>query len=291
MKELALFVQDTITKGNWTFNLGIRGDLYNGLSTARQAEPRAGIAYNIKPTNTVLRVSYARTMETPFNENLILSSTGCSSPVLSPLLVCAGGSGLLSPGWRNEFHAGIQQAFGKHFVLSGEYIWKYTHNAYDFSIFGNTPLTFPIEWNNSKIPGFAVRGSFPDFHGLTAFITLSHVAARFFNPQIGGVGATPPGPAGAVFRIDHDENFEQTTHIQYQPFKKAARGSASTGDMTAAWSPVPRRFATPMPTDSGRPYRAVRDQQLQAGLFCGSQQAHVDCSADDMLPARYTDQH
>ena len=70
VKELSMYVQDTITKGAWSFNLGIRGDIYNGLSSASQAEPRVGIAYNIKPTNTVLRVSYARTLETPFNENL-----------------------------------------------------------------------------------------------------------------------------------------------------------------------------------------------------------------------------
>ena len=76
IKEMALYAMDTISKGNWTFNLGIRGDLYNGLAVARQAEPRVGIAYNIKPTSTVLRLSYARTLETPFNENLVLSSTG-----------------------------------------------------------------------------------------------------------------------------------------------------------------------------------------------------------------------
>src|ERR1043166_1949220 len=40
VKEIALYVQDTITKGNWSFNLGIRGDLYRGLSSTSQAEPR-----------------------------------------------------------------------------------------------------------------------------------------------------------------------------------------------------------------------------------------------------------
>ena len=86
VKELAMYVQDNINVRNWSFNLGIRGDLYNGLTVASQAEPRVGISYNIQKTNTVLRVSYARTLETPFNENLVLSSTGCSSPVLNPLL-------------------------------------------------------------------------------------------------------------------------------------------------------------------------------------------------------------
>ncbi len=220
VKELAIYVQDTITWKDWSFNLGIRGDKYNGLTTAGQAEPRLGVAYNIKSTNTVLRVSYARTLETPFNENLVLSSIGCTNDVLNPLLGCSANStNPISPGFRNEFHAGLQQAFGKYFVLDGEYIWKYTHNAYDFSVLGNTPITFPIEWDRSKIPGFAIRGSVPNFHGLTALVVMSSVAARFFTPQVAGAGANPSAPTG-VFRIDHDERFNETTHLQYQPWKK-----------------------------------------------------------------------
>ena len=95
--------------------MGLRGDFYNGLSTHREAEPRLGVAYNIKKTNTVLRVSYARVLETPFNENLVLASDGCNNAVLNPLLGCfaQGQVTPLSPGWRNEFHAGIQQAVGE----------------------------------------------------------------------------------------------------------------------------------------------------------------------------------
>jgi len=220
VKQLALYVQDNITKGNWFLNLGLRGDLYNGLATARQIEPRPGIAYNIKKTNTILRVSYARTLETPFNENLILSSTGCSNAVVAPLLLCSPGvSGTLNPGFRNEFHAGIEQAFGRYLVFSGEWITKYTHDGYDFSVLGNTPITFPIEWHNSKIPGYAGRVSVPTVHGFSALMVFSSVAARFFPPQIGGAGATVGAP-GTPFRIDHDEKFNETTHLQYQPWKR-----------------------------------------------------------------------
>jgi hypothetical protein len=221
VKELALYVRDNITKGKWSLNLGLRGDLYNGLTVARQAEPRVGVAYNIKKTSTVLRVSYARTLESPFNENLVLSSIGCENAVLSPLLLCSpGASGALNPGFRNEFHAGIEQAFGRFLVFSGEYITKYTHNGYDFSVLGNTPITFPIEWHNSKIPGYAGRVSVPDIHGFSALMVFSSVAARFFQPQIGGAGATVETAAGLPFRIDHDEKFNQTTHFQYQPWKR-----------------------------------------------------------------------
>src|SRR5271170_712673 len=221
VKELALYLEDSISKGNWSLNLGIRGDLYNGLTITRQAEPRVGIAYNVKKTNTILRVSYARTLESPFNENLILSSLGCANPVLDPLLLCTSPvADRLSPGFRNEFHAGIEQAFGKYVVFSCEWISKYTHNGYDFSVLGNTPITFPIEWHNSKIPGYAGRVSVPNLHGFSALMVFSSVAARLFQPQIGGAGATVATAAGLPFRIDHDEKFNQTTHLQYQPWKR-----------------------------------------------------------------------
>ncbi len=219
IKELALYVEDTINWRNWNLNLGMRGDVYNGLADHSQAEPRLGVAYNIKQTNTVLRASYAHTLESPFNENLILSSLGCANPVLSPLLLCsaalAGKANPLSPGLRNEYHVGIEQAFGKYLVFSGEYIWKYTHLGYDFSVLGDTPITFPIEWTKSKIPGYAGRISVPNYRGFSALFVFSSVAARFFPPQLGGAGATVGAP-GLPFRIDHDEKFNQTTHLQYQ---------------------------------------------------------------------------
>lgn len=266
IKQLALYVQDAITVGGWSLNLGLRGDFYHGLSSHNEAEPRLGIAYNFKKTNTVLRASYARIMETPFNENLILSSTGCANPVLNPLLFCSADVVTpFSPGWRNEFHAGLQQAFGRYLVFSGEYIWKYTHNAYDFGVFGSTPLTFPIEWHNSKIPGFAGRVSVPNFHGFTGLFVFSSVASRFFTPQIGGAGAAPD--VIGAFRIDHDEVFNATTHLQYQIGKRGP------------WTGFNWRYdsglvagAVPFATDGTTPVDLTgltADQQLQAGLFCG----------------------
>jgi hypothetical protein len=215
VKELGLFIEDQLKVKNWLFNLGLREDVYNGLTDANQTQPRVGIAYNIKPSGTVLRVSYARTLETPFNENLLLSSEGCSNAVLAPLLNCTSGvSTVEAPGFRNEFHAGFQQAFGKRVVVSGEYIWKYTHNAFDFSVLGNTPITFPIDWHNSKIPGYALHVEIPESHNVSAYVVMSSVAARFYPPQVAGAGATV-GQTGLPFRIDHDERFNQDSHIQY----------------------------------------------------------------------------
>src|SRR5579872_1150965 len=284
VKELGLFAEDNITKGDWVFNIGIRGDFYNGLTENKEAEPRVGVSYNIKKTNTVLRVSYARTLETPFNENLILASVGCNNAVLNPLLGCfeSGQATPLSPGWRNEFHAGLEQAFGKYLVFSGEYIWKYTHNAFDFSVLGNTPITFPIEWDRSKIPGFAGRVSMPSWHGFSALAVFSSVAARFFTPQLGGAGAVPSAvfSSGSVpFRIDHDERFNMTTHFQYQIGKQGPwlgfnwryDSGLVAGNLPCAGGNCANG---PLGSDSVVDTSIISaNQQFQAGLYCGSVRA------------------
>jgi Carboxypeptidase regulatory-like domain len=296
IKQLAMFVQDTITKGNWTFNLGIRGDLYNGLAAARQAEPRVGIAYNFKPTNTVIRASYARTMETPFNENLVVASEGCNDAFLAILIPPPGvpcNLGAIVPGHRNEFHAGLQQAFGRFLVVDGQYIWKYTHNGYDFGVVGSTPITFPIEWSASKIPGYAIRVSVPETHGFTAQVVMSGVAARFFEPQVAGVPIIPP--VSGVFRIDHDEIFNETTHLQYQPWKLGpwfafnwrydsglvagatpcvavtATCFSSTSIADGGGADIPSGQVALVNTVNGQPLTA--DQEFQAGLTCNGKLA------------------
>ncbi|HTU35668.1 MAG TPA: TonB-dependent receptor [Candidatus Acidoferrum sp.] len=304
IKEPAFYGEDIITKGQWNFNLGARVDLYRGISRAQQLEPRVGIAYNIKATGTVLRVSYARTMETPFNENLVIASTGCSNPVIFDFQLDVAGASCsspnsppLSPGKRNEFHVGFGQSFGRHLVVDAEYIQKYTTRAFDFSVLDNTPITYPIEWSRSRIPGFALRAAVPDYHGFTAYVVMSSVGAIFYNPQVSGIGATPQAPAGAAFRIDHDERYNQTTHLQYQPFKKFPWISLNwryDSGLVAGALPYagcqgydPVSMGCPDGTVTNGPMGIngqgsadvvdtsgiTADQQFEAGLYCGSVRA------------------
>jgi hypothetical protein len=227
-----------------------------------------------------MRVSYARTLESPFNENLVLASLGCTDPVVAAFQTLVPGGACvttapLTPGFRNEFHAGLEQAFGKYLVLDSEYIWKYTHNAFDFSVLANTPITYPIEWTKSKIPGYAIRLTMPNFHGLTAFMVTSSVAARFFSPQAAGVGATPVG--FGVFRIDHDEVHNATGHVQYQPSLKLPWiGFNWRFDSGLVAGPVPCAGGEACPGGPNGSDTVVDvsnltpDQQFEGGLYCGS---------------------
>ncbi len=82
--------QDTITKGNWNFNLGMRGDLYNGLTThAKPSRAWALPTTSSRATRCFVFLTRAP-WKRPFNENLVLVQHWvCQSRVLTRLLGCS----------------------------------------------------------------------------------------------------------------------------------------------------------------------------------------------------------
>lgn len=257
IKQEAAYIQDQIKLGQWNIMLGLRGDNYNGLTQGSAVQPRAGISYTVRPTGTVLRASYGRVFLTPYNENLVLSS----STGLGGLASGSFGERALTPALRNQFNVGFDQAFGPRFVVTGEYFWKFTDGDYDFDAILNTPLTFPIQWRKSKIDGASIRVNFPMYHGFTAYSVLGHTRARFFGPEVGGLLFNSPVETGA-FRIDHDQAFEQNTHLQYQLGKNwpwiGFTWTYESGMVAGAVDSLQSALAF------------TANEQAQMGLFCGS---------------------
>jgi hypothetical protein len=265
INQYAFYAEDSIALGRVVLTPGLRVDRYDGLSKATGVQPRIGLSYLIRPTGTVLRAAYSRTFETPYNENLILSSaTGPGG--LATNLFGAYASEPIPPGRRNQFNLGVQQAFDRLLQIDAEYFWKFTENAYDFGVLLNTPIQFPISWRKSKIDGVAVRLSTPNLHGFQAVVTLGHTRARFFGPSNGGLIFNSPLDTG-VFRIDHDQAFQQTTYLRYQRPKNGW------------WLGFTWRY------DSGLVAGAVPDlaaaldltaaQQAAIGFYCGGEHASL----------------
>ena len=111
------------------------------------------------------------------------------------------------------------------------------------------------------------------------------MAARFFPPQSAGAGATPQ-TGGQPFRIDHDEKFNQTTHLQYQIGKRGPwAGGNWRYDSGLVAGSVPFAIDNSTPVDlSGLTF----DQQAQAGLTCNGVAATRTAGFQSCAPSQYS---
>ena len=262
------YLQDSIKLGQFHLNLGLRYDRYDGLSKGSGFQPRAGVAYQLRATGSVLHISYARVFLTPYNENLVLSSATGTGGLANGSL---GATGVmpLTPARRNQFNAGVEQQLGSRLSLQAEYFSKFTSGAYDFNTILNTPLNFPIQFRKSKIDGVLLRATLNNVHGFSAFTVLGHSRSRLFSPETGGINfGTAYAP---VARPDHDQGFEQTTNLQYQFSQNALRG---------LWLGLTWRFDSGLVVvsvpDFSTALTLTGDEQQQVGLYCGKVFATVD---------------
>jgi len=265
INQYAFYIQDSIKFGNLQIQAGLRVDSYHGIVSDSGAQPRVGFSYLIKPTRTVIRASYSRTFETPYNENLVLSSATGVGGLASNAFGAV--SEPLHPGTRNQYNAGLEQSFGRYLVASVDYFWKYTNNAYDFGTVLDTPIAFPIALQKSKLDGVAMRIGTPNLHGFQWYTTMGHTRARYFPYETGGLIFNNDVGGDSVFRIDHDQAFQQTTNLRCH-------------GQSGPWVSFTRRY------DSGLVAGAVGSlddalgltgaQQAAIGFFCGSSHPTID---------------
>jgi hypothetical protein len=259
INQQAVYVQDDIKAGNANFKAGVRVDHYNGLTKATLAQPRLGVSYALPRSGTVLRASYGRTLETPYNENLLLSAGFNTGGVF-------GDGQPPAPGRRNQGEFGVQQSLGRWAVVDLGYFIKYTNNAYDFGVLFDTPIAFPIAWDHSKLDGFTGRINLVEHKGFSALVVMAHTNAIFSPPGVGGILLEE---AGGDFRIDHDQKFNSTANFQYT-FSKAIGG----------WAALSWRYDSGLVAGSvgsiGDALALSGDQQAAIGFFCGSTVATRD---------------
>jgi hypothetical protein len=254
IKSQAAYVQDDIKAGAFSLKLGLRFDRYDGLTMASMVQPRLGASYAVPTTNTILRGSFGRSLETPYNENLLLSSGYGASGAL------VGQGQALQPGRRNEGELGLQQALGRWVVVDAGYFNKHTINGYDFNVLFNTPIVFPVAWDHSRINGYTGKVNLVEHGGFSAFVVMAHTNAIYSPPGVGGVLLSPPP---GDFRIDHDQKFNSTTNVQYV-FEKSH----------GAWAALSWRYDSGLVAGSVPDYATAltftADEQAAIGLFCGS---------------------
>ncbi|MBY0507931.1 MAG: TonB-dependent receptor [Bryobacteraceae bacterium] len=281
INQNAVYAQDQYRLGGLNITLGFRYDRYQGIVNANGIQPRAGLSYQLKATGTVLRAAFSRTFETPYNENLILSSSTGAGGGLAQNVAGADATEPIRPGNRNQYNVGFQQALGSHLIVEGDYFWKFTRNAFDFGAVLTTPLVFPISWYKSNISGFSLRLSSVAWKGFQGYWLIGQGKARFFGPSNGGL-IFPDSLETGVFRIDHDQAFQSTTHVVYRVPKS---------DWFAAYT---WRYDSGLVSGGIDSRDAAFDltaaQQAAMGLYCGATFATrtkrlKDCDDDEPFGA------
>ncbi len=266
VNQQAIYAQDRFTYKNLTTSFGLRFDRYQGIVRGIGVQPRIGFSYLINRAKTVLRASFARTMETPYNENLILSSAPSELRGQGGILG-ATTDDPLRIGRRNQYNVGLQQQIGKYILFDADYFWKFTRNAYDFNVILNTPVTFPIAWAKSELDGLSFRVNLANFKKLSAFYVAGTSRARFFPPETGGLFFLEEIPAG-VFRIDHEQKFQHSFQAQYQ----LQQLKSIAPYFLFGWK-YDSGLVAGEPATYADALRLTPNQQAQIGLFCGGNTA------------------
>jgi len=262
VKQVAVFGQDFVKFGDFTADLGLRVDQYDGLVRNHGAQPRVGLVYGSSRVHTTFHLNYSRVFLTPYNENLIVASSSGPGSVSASL--GADRSAILNTGRRNQFNAGFETAL-RRVSIGGEYLWKFTYGAYDFDVLLNSPLTFPTQFRKSKIDAGLLRVTLSPAHGVNGFLTVSHVRSRLFGPEVGGISFS--APYANVARPDHDEGLAMNLNLRYQ-FRR--HGPWIDGSYRYDGGLV----AVAVP-DAAAALRLTGDEQQQMGLHCGSDFATV----------------
>lgn len=204
------FIQDNIRLGDFQISLGLRYDDYRLLVKHHQTQPRVGVSYHLKPTNTVFRASYNRLFQTPPNENLLLSASPKAATVAPPVIAETLGSALaeIRPERQDFLEAGIQQGLGSRMSAMVTYYHKRSSDQQDNNNFLNTGIIFPITLEAIRVNGVEGRLSLTPVRGVSGSLSVTHSRAVSTPPFSGGlyigndtIALLSQGP----FRIDHDE--------------------------------------------------------------------------------------
>jgi hypothetical protein len=244
---VAAFVQDNIRWNDLTVNVGVRFDHNNLFESESQLQPRIGLAYFLKSTNTVFRASYNRMFITPEYENILLSSSPEANAITPPAIQGSqqlGGGRLFNVSERHDaYNVGIQQGIGSKLRVDFSYWYRKVRNAADQDQFFNTGIVFPLNFESGTLQGWNVRLDLaPVLGGLRGYISIGHVKAQYCNPFVGGLfldtGALDT-LAGGCFLIDHDQDIQEQAGFFYD------------FGATGVWAGVTQRYDSGLVTDAG----------------------------------------
>ena len=213
-------IQDSIRLGDFQISLGMRYDIYRFMVDETMWQPRLGISYHVKRTGTVFRASYNRLLQTPQNENLLLSNSDQANVLVDPEIraTTGGAATRIRPEKQNLMEVGVQQSLGRRFSVNSSFYHKNARNQQDVNSFFNTPIVFPLQLLAIRVNSVESRLVMVPWRGLSGSLAATHARAISTPPFVGGlyigsgnVTLLNEGP----FVIDHDQKLSTQGVMRY----------------------------------------------------------------------------
>jgi hypothetical protein len=210
--EQSAFVQDEINLGKWHVSAGLRYDHYQLLLNKTAFSPRLSVSRYFKNADLVLHVSYDRVFQTPFFENILLSS---STQVLSlnPVFLRLP----VEPSYGNYYEAGLTKGFFHKVRLDANGFDRRVNNYADDDQLLDTAVSFPIAFAKADLYGAEAKLEIPRWGRFSGFVSYSYIVGAAYFPVTGGLflGADVAGAAG-VGRFWDSQDQRNTVRARFR---------------------------------------------------------------------------
>ena len=181
--EESAYVQDLLRLGQWTLSAGLRYDHYQLLVNKDAFSPRLSVARFFPSTGLLAHVSYDRVFQTPFFDNVLISS--------SPFVISLNPESFLrlpvQPSYGNYYEVGITKGFFNQLRLDINVFDRRENNYLDDDQLLNTAISFPITFAKARIYGAEGKLEVPHWHRWNAFVSYSYIVGSAYFPVTGGL--------------------------------------------------------------------------------------------------------
>ncbi len=196
--EQSGFIQDQINLGTWNISAGLRYDHYQLMVNKTAISPRLGVSRYFKDADLSVHASYDRVFQTPFFENILLSSSQqvvALNPVFLRLPV--------QPSYGNYYEGGVTKSFFDRLRLDANGFYRRVNNYGDDDQLLNTAVSFPIAFAKASIYGAEAKLEIPHWGPLSGFVSYSYIVGSAYFPVTGGLflGQGVAGTVGSVGRF------------------------------------------------------------------------------------------
>lgn len=227
--EQAIFVQDLVRAGNWTFTGGLRWDRYDLLVTETAWSPRAGAAYYWPGADLVFRAAYDRVFQTPAFENLLIASSPEVDALSDQTLRLP-----VRPSRGNFFEAGVTKSLLRALRFNINVYRRDFTNFADDDLLLNTGVSFPIAFRRASIHGVEAKLDVPHWRRLSGSLSYSNMRGTGHLPITGGLflgdaASVALLETAGVFPISQDQRHTLNTRWRAQYGGAWAGAAASFG--------------------------------------------------------------